>query len=81
MKFVSEFLYFFAVINRFTLLGLILIILGFFLSPFFIGFPLIFLGIILLIGAILYPLLDVLPGGKILKNYLEKIIQKVVKNK
>lgn len=62
-------------VNLFSVGGLILTILGFLLMPIFIGLPLMIVGIILLVGAILVHLLNFLPGGKILKKYLKSKIQ------
>ncbi|MEO0127277.1 MAG: hypothetical protein ABIL44_05970 [candidate division WOR-3 bacterium] len=68
MKFILDLL---LPINLVTLGGLILMILGFLLIPFLIGFPIFIIGMLLLIYGILSHFIKFLPGGKTLRDYMK----------
>lgn len=50
-------------LNRFTFIGIGLFFLGFFLTPFLIGIPIMTLGWFLMTFGFFYHLLELFPGG------------------
>lgn len=64
-------------INSITLLGLVLIIIGFLLLPFLIGFPLMIIGILILVLGVLGYFLNLIPKGRLINKYLKDLIFKL----
>ncbi len=57
-------------VNRLTVSGMVLLVLGFLLLPFLIGLPIAVVGAALLGGGIFWHFLGFFPKGKLIKEYL-----------
>ncbi|MGB9911313.1 MAG: hypothetical protein ACPLKP_01770 [Microgenomates group bacterium] len=66
-------------INLVSLSGLLLLLLGFILLPFLVGFPLIILGTIIISLEFLNHTLKFFPGGKIVKDYYKSFLSSLFK--
>lgn len=70
----SSFLRFLVPANKFTVSGLVLLVLGFLLLPLLVGLPLVIIGSALLVFGIIGYFLNFLPGGRIIKDYFRSVV-------
>jgi len=61
-------------LNKFTIIGIAIIILGFFLSPIFIGFPIMMVGFLIGDFGIVYGIIKAVPG---LENKFKKLFKMI----
>jgi hypothetical protein len=57
-------------LNKFTIIGIAIIILGFFLTPIFIGIPIMMIGFLIGDFGIIYGIVKIIPG---LEDKLKKL--------
>lgn len=61
-------------LNKFTIIGIVIIVLGFFLSPIFIGFPIMMIGFLIGDFGIVYGIIKMVPG---LDNKFKKLFKMI----
>jgi hypothetical protein len=60
-------------LNKFLVIGFILLVLGFLLIPILIGIPIFMLGVLLFVFGVFISILSIFPGGKNLVSEYEKL--------
>jgi hypothetical protein len=64
-------------LNKFLVVGFILLVLGFLLIPILIGIPIFMLGVLLFVFGVFISMLSIFPGGKNLVSEYEKMFSRM----